>query len=212
MVKRNLRRRGVLHHIPTYPIIVFTTFTMQFATNNSNQTPAQLFPQVTGTYGRMHYTLDHAMRTITQVENWSFDKAFNGNGHYPQPSEVSNGEVGFGEKDVDINYCFRLLTIYWRGRSRWEHQYKTFIVGIRTLSMNALAMIRSGNGAFVLLRSCIWIGPKSMMKSPQDDPEEPCGYWAKCSSLERDFIHQTRSLYGGQYGNLGPSEGLWGRG
>jgi len=51
------------------------------------------------------------MGTITQVENRSFDKAFNGNGCYPQPSEVSNGGIGFGEEDVDIDSCFRLLTV-----------------------------------------------------------------------------------------------------
>jgi len=51
------------------------------------------------------------MGTITQVENQSFDKAFDGNSHYPQPSEVSNDEVGFGEEEADIDYCFRLSTV-----------------------------------------------------------------------------------------------------
>jgi len=73
---------------------------MQFATDNSNQTPASFYPRVTGTHGHAHYTLDHAVGTITQVENRSFDKAFDGNSHYPLPSEVSDGVIGFREEDA----------------------------------------------------------------------------------------------------------------
>jgi len=42
---------------------------MSFATDNSNLMPAHFFPRVTGNHGCATYMLDHAVGTITQVEN-----------------------------------------------------------------------------------------------------------------------------------------------
>jgi len=95
MVKRNLRRQGVLHQIPTISSSPLLLFTMSFATNNSNLMPAHFFPQVTSTHGCAQYTLDHAVGAISQVENCSFDKAFDGNDQYPHPPEVCYDDVWF---------------------------------------------------------------------------------------------------------------------
>jgi len=137
-----------------YLIITFTAFTMSFTTGNSNLTPACFFPQVTSTHRHTQYTLDHAVGTIPQVENCSFDKAFGSNGQYPNPPEVCYDGIWFRRIDVLIG-LFRSSIVCWRERFKWGRLHKTFDVGIKICYANVLMTTVFGDGAFSLQRSYI---------------------------------------------------------
>ena len=59
-----------------------------FATDMSNRPASSLFPSITGVHPRTSYSLDHAVGTITQVDNRIFDKSFDSSGRYPSNTQV----------------------------------------------------------------------------------------------------------------------------
>ena len=89
MDKWNPRMRQVLHHIPT----IFSAFPNMFSADMSNRTTASLFPRVTGNHAKTSYSLEHAVGTITQIDNRIFDKGFDGHPTYPTNQRVSSNRV-----------------------------------------------------------------------------------------------------------------------
>jgi len=72
-----------------FPSTNYPRITM-FATDLGNCVPSSLFPRVTGNHAKAVYSLDSAVGTITQSNNHSFDRSFNGEGPYPTNQRVSD--------------------------------------------------------------------------------------------------------------------------
>jgi len=68
-----------------------------FATDLNNRTPASLFPKVVGQHPRSSYELDNTVGTITQIDTRIFDQAYNSQGRYPSPQQVSDDSPIFLE-------------------------------------------------------------------------------------------------------------------
>ena len=73
-----------------------------FQTDNSNLTHQHLYPRVIGARATTHYSLDHAVGTITQIDNRKYEHAFNGQGPYMTNQRVRDSVTGDGAfEDVD---------------------------------------------------------------------------------------------------------------
>jgi len=66
-----------------------------FTTDLNNRTPASLFPKVIGQHPRSTYELDNTVGTITQIDTRVFDRAYNSQGRYPSPQQVSDNSLIF---------------------------------------------------------------------------------------------------------------------
>jgi len=73
-----------------------------FATDLSNHIPTNLYPTVTGVHAKSTNTLDTAVKTITQIDGHTFNKAFNRQGRYPTNQHVSWYEIVCGTPADDV--------------------------------------------------------------------------------------------------------------
>jgi len=76
----------------------------RFQTDNSNLTHQHLYLRVTGPRSTASFSLNNAVGTITQVDNRSYEHAFNGRAPYMTNQRVSSCVVEGGPfEDVDLN-------------------------------------------------------------------------------------------------------------
>ena len=74
----------------------------RFGTDNSNLTRQHLYPRVTGPRATASFSLDNVVGSITQVDNRSYEHAFNGRAPYMTNQRVSSCVVEGGPfEEVD---------------------------------------------------------------------------------------------------------------
>jgi len=85
---------------------LFYHFTMSrsFQTDNSNLTHQHLYPRVTDPHSTTSYSLDSAVGTITQIDNCSYEHAFNGQSPYMTNQQVRSSVIDEGVFE-DIDSC-----------------------------------------------------------------------------------------------------------